>query len=198
MKGGNDFGELAKEFQAINDAPREALVRAIEKGRRRLVRGMILGGVLSALMTGVSLFILWKDRDAPAVALATLQIGGTIAMFRFGLRSQKNAWHAHSETTRGFLDLEIERRRNIIRRMRFLLHWFAPAMFAGMALFHALLLRKDPSMLSAEPSSIIGFGGAYVICAFAVWGTLRKKARYERQEADLLKEKAALEDGEGP
>lgn len=198
MKGGNDFGDLAKEFQGIDDAPGEALVRAVDKGRRRLVHGMILGIVLSALLTGVSLFVLWKERDAPAVAFAAIQIGSSIAVFRFVLRSQKKAWSAHSGTTRGFLDLEIERRRDVIRRMRFLLRWLAPAMVAGLVLFHALLLRKNPGMLSAEPRSIIGFGGAYVICAFAVWAALRKKARYESQAAGLLKERAALEDGEGP
>jgi hypothetical protein len=197
MKRSDDFGDLAREFQGIA-APGAALVRAVEMGRRRLVRGMVLGGVFSALLPGIGIYVLWKERDAPAVVFAAMQIGVTIALVLFVSRSQRKAWNARSETTLGFLDLEIERRRDVIRRMRFLHRWLSPAVVAGLVLFHGLLIRQDPSLLSAEPGSIIGFGGAYVICAFTVWAAFRKKARYEREEAALLKERAALDDGEAP
>jgi hypothetical protein len=189
MNDSHDFDALAREFRGI-DAPSEALLRAVEKGRRRLVRGMILGGVLSVLLPAVGIFVLWKDRDAPAAVFAAMQIGVPITVMLFAYRSQRNAWSAQSQTTCGFLDLQIERYRDLIRRMRFLLRWLAPAIVACVVLSQFLQLRKAP------PGPVpVGYVGPYVICGLIAWVALRKKARFEREEARLSRERAELEDG---
>jgi hypothetical protein len=192
MKDGHDFDDLAQEFQGI-DAPGEALVRAVEKGRRRLVYGMIVGGLASVLLPAVGIFTVWKQRDAPSVVFAAMQIGIVVVVMPFALRSQRNAWNARSQTTRGFIELQIERCRDGIRRMRFMLRWLVPAIVAGLVLLQILSFQKNQGSLP-----IVFFWVPYVICAFGVRKALRKKAHYEREEARYLEERAALEAGGAP
>jgi hypothetical protein len=191
MNDGHDFHDLAQEFQAI-DGPSEALVQAVEKGRRRLVHGMIFGGLASVFLSAFGIFIVWKERDAPSVVFAAMQIGVSLAVMLFVLRSQRNAWNARSQTTRGFIELQIERCRDRIRRMRFILRWLVPAILAGLVLLQILSFRKNQGSLPSV------FWVPYVICAFGVWNVRRKKARYEREEARFLEERAALEEGGTP
>jgi hypothetical protein len=182
---------LELEFQC-RDGPGEALVRAVEKGRRRLVFGMIFGGVASVLLPAFGIFILWKERDAASVVFAAMQIVLPLVLMPFVIHSQRKAWNARSQTTRGFIELQIERRRDAIRRMRFLLYGLTPAMLAWLVLLQTLSFQKWQGSLPAV------FWVPYVICAFNVWIALRRKAHCEREEARFLEEMAALEENGMP
>jgi hypothetical protein len=190
MKDSSDFGDVAHEFQSIG-APSIELVRAVEKGRQKLVRGWILGIALTFVLCGAAVFVLWRDHDAAAVVFAVMQIGIAVSTMAFVSYSQRHAWRARSETMRGFLELEIERRRDWKRRMRFL-QCALPVVAAFVVAHQALVLSKTPE--TPTPGTIVTFGIPYAILGALFVSSRRRKARFAREEGDLMQRLAVLGD----
>jgi hypothetical protein len=188
----DDFGDLSREFQGIR-APSTDLVKAVERGRRKLLVGLVAGVATGVLTSSAGIFVLWRDHDAPAVVFAAMQIGVPIAVLAFVSYSQRHAWRARSETTRGFLELELERRRDRIRQGRFL-RWLLIPLVAMVVIFHALVVRKLPGMLAWHPAAVVGLGGPYAIAAGLLGYSLLRTARLRREEAELTRKLAALDD----
>ena len=136
--------------------------------------------------------MVYRDHNAASIVFEAMQIGTVIAVHAFVGYSQRDAWRARSETTRGFIELELERRRDRIRRMRFLRR-ATPVL--GVLLQHALLVQKHTGMhWDGLASMMSGPATAYLILAWIFWHAGRRGARFRREKAALMKELAELED----
>jgi hypothetical protein len=188
----NDFDDVTDELQDTR-APSAGLALAVEKGRKKLLAGLVSGVTIGALTSSAGVFVLYRDHDPRAAVFAAMQIGVPLAVLGFVAYSQRHAWRATSETMRGFLALELERHRDWIRRMRFL-RWTLLPLVGLVVLFQALLVQKHPGLLSWHPVAVVALGGPYAIAAWLSWHSLRRQAGLEREEGELMKKLAELDD----
>ena len=160
-----------------SDKPSEALVRSVRVGRHTLERGRISLVALTLLLGGAGASVLWGHRDLPSVVLAALLIGGPLAALVFVSYSARNAWEPVDHTTLGLLELEIERRRDWIRRMTFVQVFAVVILATGLARtwLIARVGQSGPSAGSLAPSILL--------VAWVLWQTsARQRAWREKVE----------------
>lgn len=180
-----DWSRMMSEFQAV-EGPSDDLVKSVEKGRRRLVRRFI-GSLLAATFTSsVGIWMLATHRDLPSVVFAVMQMGIPLWLVSFVWRSMRKSWGPTAHTTRAFLEVELERQRDKVRRMKFLRNRVLPILVLVSLVWHGLLFIQNPALLhpSSWTAAIVGFGGPYVICAAMFWRAGKNRKKHElRAEA---------------
>jgi hypothetical protein len=135
------------------DMPSEDLIRSVEAGRRKLVRGMVVGGTISSVVSAAGVFKLWTRHDSvEAVLSAVALIGVPAAVIAFVMYSQRRAWAPRTWSTRGLLELELERAEDWIRRGR--------ALRVLALVLMAVRLSRDVVLLRARGWPSIGTIGA--------------------------------------
>jgi len=87
-------------------------------GRRRLARGMIVLVAAALVLAGVGAWLL-LTHGATSAGVGVLLISGPFAVVAFAAYSAQHAWHPRDSTRRALLELEIERRNDMLRRLIF-------------------------------------------------------------------------------
>lgn len=174
------FDDVMREFQNI-DTPSVALVTAVERGRAKLVRGRVIGLVVTILLWGVSLHTLLGHPSAADAYFAVAQMALPVITTVFVRRSSKNAWKAKTETTRGFLELELERRRDWIRRMDFIRR-LIPVMAVAIVVHQAMLLQAHPEVAHW---GFAGYGIPYAILVGLFVHSGVRRARFRTQAEEI-------------
>ncbi len=184
--------DVMREFQGV-DTPSVALVTAVERGRAKLVRGRVVGFVVGLLLWGYSIHTLLGHPNAADVFFSLTQMALPVVTILFANRSSKNTWLAKSETTRGFLELQLERRRDWIRRMRFMRRQLIPVLAGAILVHQALLLRAHPEI---ELLGLRGYVVPYVILAGLFWHCGWRRARFESEAEEIAGRIVSLESSE--
>jgi hypothetical protein len=169
------------------DKPSEALVRAVEAGRRKLVRGTIARVVISVALLLVAIAVIKRRASDPASAVfAATALLFLIALLPFGAWSARHAWRPRENTVEGLLSLEVERRNDLIRRMH-VLRVLLPALMAADLLQEWLVARAG----SSGPSNG-QLGISCAVWALLFWQAGVRRARAGREKATLLAQLAEL------
>ncbi|MFO0546776.1 MAG: hypothetical protein U0271_00245 [Polyangiaceae bacterium] len=186
-----DWESSMAAFQSVEtglDWNAARLAEAVARGRRKLVRGWVIGVAVALTTSFLGIRALVRDPSVASAVFAGMQVLVPAWILAFVYKSQRGTWAPAAETTRAFLRLEIARREDWIRRMRFLRFRITPALFALTVTWHALLLSHRPELVAALPTfaGIVGFGGAYLIGlgVFLYAGRRERLSRLERGELE--------------
>ena len=181
-----DWSEVMREFQTV-ETPSADLVKAVEKGRRKLAFGMVAGTLSTAVTSTVGISVFLRDRDLPGLLFAGMQVGVPVSIMAFVWMSQRRAWKPTTHTTRAFLELELERRRSLLRQGKFTRSRMIPITVLLVVVWHLMLFIEHPPLL--HPNSLllaaIGFGGPYLILGAVFWRTGRARKKLEREAESL-------------
>jgi hypothetical protein len=185
MRETDEFDELAREFQSAPAASGPDLVERVKRVRRRAAASLALGSAIAVGLAVLAIRVLWRDRDAAAVAFAALEIGVPAVLITRMWRERRRLLGAAASTTRAFLELEIERCEAELRLGTFLFR-AAPYIALGLIVFQLLVLRRPGLRIADAPfAATVGFAGPYVILAAVLLFTGRRRRRFERLRADF-------------
>lgn len=162
-----------------------ALRRAVDAGCRKLVRGRMLLFALTLLLGGAGASVLWRRQDPSSIVRALLLIGGPLSMLAFVSYSARNAWEPRDGTISSLLELEIERRRDWIRRMTFV-GVFAVVILATGLIRVWLIARAGQSGPSAGRLAL-----SILLVAWILWQAGVRRERFERERTQLAEELAS-------
>ncbi len=189
------FDSLMSEYQRI-DVPSPDLARAVRQGHKKIVRGVIVMVIISTFLCTVGLTKVIVSPTPSNFAFAFMEIGFPIVAMAFVLWSQRKSWCADAASTRSFLLLELERRRDEIRRMTFT-RFACPVLALLSLLFQVLMVREHPGGAWLSVAGIVGLGTPYLIALGIFVHAGRKRAQFSRAEDRLVKRLIDLDD-EGP
>ena len=92
------FDSLMSEFQHI-DVPSPDLTRAVERGHRKIVRGVTVGVVITIFLCTVGLTTVIVTPTPANFVFAFMQVGFAITVMAFVLWSVRKSWSAHAVIT---------------------------------------------------------------------------------------------------
>jgi len=193
-----DWTELEQRWQS-EEVPAEveaAAWRRMERGRRRLLRELVLTGIVVLGVGAWSVRVLTTEPE-PATIVAML-VFWTFAgiLIGAGILNQRGMWAPAEESTRSYLRLSLERARRKEELSRFSLwlmaFWFVVA--AGLWTWSAVeAARSDQALLP-----VLVRGALILGLTFGVLGYLAERSRRRaRETATELEATLRALDGEG-
>jgi len=186
------FESLMKEYQGL-DIPTPDLTAAVDRGHRKLVRGMAIGFVISAGLATAGLTRMILDPRPSSFVFGLMEIGFPAVTMAFVIWSQRKAWSARAVSTRAFLVLELERRRDELRRTLYLL-FSCPVLGALTLLFQILLGLEHPIIWTVGVLPVIGIATPYVILVAVLWRAIRKRRKLFKEVDDCVRRINELDD----
>jgi hypothetical protein len=109
---------MTQGAQRRRDAMRETLIRAAYAGRRTMTREWIGAACVASLLWITGVVMLVTHGDVASMCFAAVLMSGPSAVLLYFAWSQRDAWHAWSPSTEDLLMLEVDRRDDVVRRMR--------------------------------------------------------------------------------